>query len=418
VNRKLKACLSVLMMIILVILCGFIYNRNVVTKRSGEVKGRLLIVGGALESGNKEVYEKFIHMAGGRENSFIGIISTASSDPIETAAEFKDELVRTYGVPKENVKFIPIYYDELSENLKTDVNEDGCLKIIKDCTGLWFTGGDQRRIVRSLYNKNKTNSRILSEIYKIYEKGAVIAGTSAGAAVMSSIMIAGGDNKNALMNLEISNFEELPQDDSVTLSVGRGLGLFTYGIIDQHFSERDRLGRLIAACCKIKTVELGFGIDENTAMAVDNSRGFIEVIGEGGVTVVDIRSASVDLTNKKLNISNVRINYLVSGGVYNTKLKVVEISGEKEKLLNIYEINKFHEKQSAASCDTMKEYLVKNLDDNTSIDRLKFILYLSNKDKYEFIFSQDNGTSICNSNLDDNIDFTAGNIRLDIKFIN
>jgi cyanophycinase len=412
VSGKFKTCISLAMMIILIILCGFINNGDIAAKRSEEVKGKLLIVGGALEPGNKEVYEKFINMAGGRKNSFIGIISTASSDPIEAAADFKNELVKIYGVPGQNVKFIPIYYDEVNAGLKSNVNEEECIKIIEHCTGIWFTGGDQRRIVSSLYKKDRSYTKMLNEIHKIHKRGAVIGGTSAGAAIMGSTMITGGDNKSALTNPEIWNFNDLSHEDSSTLSIGQGLGLFAYGIVDQHFSERDRLGRLIAVCSKVDDGGIGFGIDENTAIVVNENSGIIEAIGEGGVIIVNTKAAAVEPNNKKLNIKNVRVSYLASGGVYNAKSNKMLISGKKEKLQKASEANISGSNKFDNSCNEIKRFLLKNLDNSAGVDRLKFLFPLGIHN-CEFILSKDYITNLLSS--EDCAGFTAENIRLDIK---
>lgn len=411
---KFKTWLSLLMMMNLVVLCGFINSGDIITKGSGEVKGRLLIAGGALQSGNKEVFETFIHMAGGREKSYIGIISTASSDPIKSAEDFKDELVKIYGVPEKNVEFIPMYYDDVSKGLKSNVSEEECVKIIKHCTGLWFTGGDQRRLVGSLYKKDNTNTRVLDEIYKIYKKGVVIAGTSAGAAIMSSIMITGGNSRDALMNTEIWNFKDLPHGDSLTLSIGRGLGLFEYGIVDQHFGERDRLGRLITVCSRVKNGGVGFGIDENTAMVVSEDSGLIEVVGEGGVTVVDTRAAVLEPINKKLNINNVRISYISAGGVFNAKAKKMIISGEREKFIYTYGANDSVIDELESSSNALKKFILENLKISTGVDRVEFPLSLGNKYDCKFIIKKDAITNL--SNLENCSGFIAENIKVDIKF--
>jgi cyanophycinase len=132
--------------------------------------------------------------------------------------------------------------------------------------GIFFTGGDQLRITSLL-----GGTEVDFALHEAYRKGTVIAGTSAGASVMSATMIIGGDEDSS------------PYQGSI--SMGPGMGLVHQVVIDQHFAQRGRLGRLVSAVAQQPAI-LGIGIDEDTAVII-NSKNCMKVIGSQTVTVVD-----------------------------------------------------------------------------------------------------------------------------------
>src|ERR1051325_6047783 len=187
---------------------------------------------------------------------------------------------------------------KLEINTREEATRESKLRILDDATGVFFTGGDQMKITSQL-----GDSLIFRRIQEIYEEGGVIAGTSAGAAVMSETMLVeGGDEESHVIG--------------GSLRMAPGFGLIGGVIIDQHFTERGRVGRLIGAVAQ-NPKNLGIGIDEQTAIVVERSNGFY-VLGSGAVYVID--GSEVSYSNiteedlrKTLSIYDVRMHVLSQG---------------------------------------------------------------------------------------------------------
>ncbi len=258
-----------------------------------KVEGNLLIIGGAEDkTGDCLILNEFVKLAKGREGKVI-IMPTATEEPDKVGEQYVD-LFKSLGV--ENV-----------EVLKIDSRKDGfserAQRSIEESTGIFFTGGDQLRITSILGGTPVDHS-----LQKAYKDGVVIAGTSAGAAAMSSTMIIGG------------NGESTPQMG--ILNMAPGMGLVNEVVIDQHFAQRGRLGRLMAAVAQNPYI-LGIGIDEDTSVLIDNTAK-LKVIGSQTVTIVDGRDSSFTNVselkpNQPLAITDVVVNILPHGYSYDLK---------------------------------------------------------------------------------------------------
>lgn len=219
-------------------------------------KGYLIPIGGAEDKrGQRLVLEHFVRLAGGPD-ARIAVLPTASSIP-KTAA--KQYLEIFSGLGAASVEVI-----EIAERL--DANYPDQVAILEDRTGLFLTGGDQVKLVTLL-----GGTLIGSRIKQCFEQGATIAGTSAGASALSQHMIAFGRSGSA------------PSQRMVQITPG--LGLAEGIIIDQHFRQRDRVGRLMTAVA-YNPAMLGIGLDEDTALVIGPDRQ-CEVIGSGSVTIID-----------------------------------------------------------------------------------------------------------------------------------
>ncbi len=224
--------------------------------------GSILAVGGAEDKvGGRDILDRFVHEAGGAR-SRIAIIPTASAIPDERAAFYR-EVFQQLGAAE--AVHVPIASRE-------DAQADEHARAIASASGVFLTGGDQSRLVEVL-----SGTRAIDAIREQLRQGGVLAGTSAGASAFSATMITGGQSGVQ------------PRRDGVRL--GAGLGVITRLIIDQHFSQRDRLGRLLMAVA-MEPAKLGVGIDEDTAIVYYGS-GRIEVIGSGNVFIVDAEKAEV-----------------------------------------------------------------------------------------------------------------------------
>ncbi|MEH2193737.1 MAG: cyanophycinase [Nostoc sp.] len=257
-------------------------------------KRQLVIIGGAEDKeGDSQILRDFVRRAGGTK-AYIVIMTAATELPREVGENYIRVFER---LGAENVRII-------DTETREDASSSTALEAISKATGVFFTGGDQARITNIL-----KDTEIDVAIHKRFAEGIVIAGTSAGAAVMPDKMIVEGDSQTH------------PRIE--TVEMGPGLGFLPGVVIDQHFSQRGRLGRLISALI-LEPAVLGFGIDENTAMVVTDSQ--IEVIGEGAVTIVDESEATYNnmgeiLKDESLAIFGAKLHILPHGFKFDLKTR-------------------------------------------------------------------------------------------------
>lgn len=222
---------------------------------SEHVSGKLLIIGGAEDKkGDCVILRRFIQEGGGRKSK-IAILTVATEYPQQVGREYEG-LFKSFGAEKTQI---------IDVADRGQANIEGCFQFLYEATGVFFTGGDQLRITGLL-----GGTLLGRELQRLYEEGIIIAGTSAGASVMSDTMIVGGG-------------EGSPKKNSLTMAPG--LGLIRSVVVDQHFAQRGRIGRLITAISHNPYV-LGVGIDEDTAILVEPD-GCFSVVGSQTVTVVD-----------------------------------------------------------------------------------------------------------------------------------
>lgn len=266
------------------------------TAQAGDAAGggSLVLVGGALRPDNAAVHEAFIERLppGGR----VVIIPAASGEPARAAARFSAALQR-HGLAEARIAVFPVAVRDDSSTEDVDESQwaqnawDAALvETVEDAAGFWLTGGDQARITASLRNAAGEESPLLQLIRSRLTAGAVVGGTSAGAAVMSRDMIAGGDSFRALTQPLAPGYAGLEEQDSGRLSLLPGLGFFPFGVVDQHFDRKARLGRLVRALAETGATA-GFGIDEDTALVVDLASGRGRVAGSASVVLLDIGDA-------------------------------------------------------------------------------------------------------------------------------
>lgn len=243
--------------------------------------GTLILVGGALAI-HGYPFAAFLERTGAREGGRIVGLTTASAKPRQSAAQWREDF---HAAGATNVEF-PLFRHDHPE-LDRDI-----AAMIRDARGIFLGGGDQVKLVSAL-----GGSRTLQAIKDAYRAGAVVCGTSAGAAALTELTMAGGE------------IDE--EGNLVEQYIGPGLGLLGFDtIVDTHFSQRRRLQRLFLVVAQ-NTQLFGVGIDEDTALVVRGQIG--EVIGAGGVTFVDGR-ASVRYDNadevekgRQLTLSHLRV---------------------------------------------------------------------------------------------------------------
>jgi cyanophycinase len=252
--------------------------------RSRASTGPLIIIGGHEDKTGERLILKEVarHLRGGRL-----VVATVASHQPEGYFDSYHEAFGALGVSD----LVELYVNDRAEALNAD-----SLGKFDGATGVFFTGGDQLRITSQL-----GDTPIEEKVREIHVAGGVIAGTSAGASAMSDTMLVKGSSRETH---RIGDLHLAP-----------GLGLVRDVIIDQHFAERGRIGRLLGAVAQ-NPRELGLGIDEDTAIVLRDDQ--FEVIGSGGVYVVDgggvTRSNIAEgRTDETLAIFDVRLHLLAHG---------------------------------------------------------------------------------------------------------
>lgn len=254
--------------------------------------GALVIIGGAEDKeGDCVVLREFVRAAGGVDAE-IAVMTAATSLPDEVG----DDYTRVF--ERLGAKRVDVVHTDRREDSEREDN----LEKIKGATGIFFTGGDQSRIVEYI-----KGTPLNDAIQQRRQEGAVIGGTSAGAAMMPDEMIIEGDS--------VSN----PSVGAVEM--GPGMGFLPGIVVDQHFAQRGRLGRLLAALV-LQPAVLGLGIDENTAIIVTGDE--FEVVGAGTITVVDETTATHNnleglLKDEPIALCDVKLHILPHGYRYNLK---------------------------------------------------------------------------------------------------
>ena len=305
-------------------------------------KGSLVIVGGALEPDNKSVFNQLIELSGGPEKAVFSVIPSASGVATQTFVYFRSELI-SYGVKPENIHLIPIAMAD--DDSTTDINESTwsnngsdpkLADIVRKSSCVWFSGGDQARTIKTLMKPDGSKTPVLEAVWEVFRSGGVVGGTSAGAAIMSEPMIGAGNSMGALKHGVITEYkgDDFPESDGVLLT--HGLGFFPLGMVDQHFNTRARLARLVIAMMhEKKNLNLGFGVDENTALIYNGKLKILKVAGAAGVTIVNTANASISFIQNLPYVENVMISYLGEGDVFDiSSRKIIPAEGKKSTIGN------------------------------------------------------------------------------------
>ena len=262
-------------------------------------KGSLVIIGGNLRPANGPVWERIIQLAGGK-GARIAVFASASGTP-ERSGKSLVERLNSYGA---KAFFVPVAVKLSGSNYQAAADDRGLAEAVRNANGAFFAGGDQSRITRALRHEDGSNTRVLDALWDMYRRGGVIAGSSAGAAIMSSTMFGRPRTVLATLKLGVEEGEEITD----------GLGFVGDDVfIDQHLLVRGRFARMLPAMLK-KGYKLGLGIDEDTAMVVLPNRD-VEVIGYKGALVLDLSNAIVH--EGAFNVTNVRVSYLDNGDHFN-----------------------------------------------------------------------------------------------------
>ncbi len=266
--------------------------------------GNLMIVGGALRTDNAAVYNKYLELAGG-VNAKVVIFPTASSS-LSSSKRFKADLV-ALGLKTENVTVLDL---DRKNYAVQNVNPD-LVKQVQDSSAVWFVGGDQARIARALFLAGGQDSPVLTAVRGVYAKGGVIGGSSAGASIQASVMPSSFGIPMDTLDFGMSS---TLGGRGVTLS--RGLGFFSAGVVDQHFNTYQGRHARMARYLLDGKDKVGFGLDENTALWV-KANGTLEVLGTSSLTIMDASKATLEDGPLGVSMKNLVFSYLESGDQYN-----------------------------------------------------------------------------------------------------
>ena len=272
--------------------------------RAQPPKGTLFIIGGGHRT--PEMMRQFVDLAGGPEKARLVVIPNASADGDTSCRDMAEEF-RALGV--RTVDCCLLTHEQASDP-RSAGQLDGA-------TGVYFTGGDQALVTRAL-----VGTPVHRKLLELYQAGAVMGGTSAGAALMSRVMITGDEKLN---RDTVNAFVFIRKDNVVTVE---GMGFLTNAIIDQHFVRRKRHNRLISVVLEHPAL-VGVGIDESTAIVVRRGELF-EVTGRGSVVVYDATRAQGIRTDSRGNLSaeGITMHILTAGDSYEMTSHTVRPAGD------------------------------------------------------------------------------------------
>jgi cyanophycinase len=271
-------------------------------KSHGSQKGTLIIIGGQEDkSGEKSILKE---VAKSTKNGKLVVATIASQIPDELWDIYR-RVFHSLGVKS---------LEHFTIEQPNEAHDRKMVEIFKDAKTVFFTGGDQLKITTKI-----GGSEVFKAIYEIYERGGTIAGTSAGAAMMGQTMLVGGENSESH---KIGNWMMAP-----------GLGFMNEIMIDQHFAQRGRIGRLLGAVALNPGV-LGIGIDEDTSIIVKKNQ--FEVLGKNAVYVID--GAGVTYTNvaqsaadQTMSMHDVKIHILAEGETFSLENRKPKINSSSKR---------------------------------------------------------------------------------------
>lgn len=269
--------------------------------------GRLVIVGGALAADNVEVYQAVITAREG--TGPLCIIPTASGVPDESMAS-AIERFQSHGAPAVEGIWITTENPEAA-------SDPAVVEALEACSGYWFVGGSQSRVM-DVFRPNGQRTPADSALHRRWQAGAVVSGSSAGAAMMPSRSIGGGSSAEA-MEFGVTHDDEMPG-----VWVMDGMDFVPWAMIGQHHLARGRWGRLVIATLEEPGQMLGLGIDENTALVYEN--GVARVLGASGVLMVDVANATRGANG---GVTGVRLELLGAGDGVSAADRLVLRAGGK-----------------------------------------------------------------------------------------
>jgi len=272
-SKERVFCLGSSAALLLLIACGGSENPGAEGGEPQDRRGRLVIIGGGLQAENTPVYQAILD---GREGDGpVCVFPTASAEPQESMESTVGRIDAVGGPGSARGVFLTVDNPE-------DASSPATVEAIESCSGFYFSGGQQRRIV-SVFRPSEGDSPAYQALMQRFLAGAVVSGSSAGAAIMSDPMIGGGGSVDALHS------GIRCEEDAEGVFLRKGMGFLDNPLIDQHSLARGRWARLLTAVLGAEAYFFGTGVDENTALVVEGDSAW--VVGEAGVVFFDTRDA-------------------------------------------------------------------------------------------------------------------------------
>jgi cyanophycinase len=393
-----------------VLLSGVGSTEEVVQDKPSQI-GSLVIMGGSERFSHREYWDEIVELAGG-PGSKIAVFPTASGDPVQKGGQVISALNKAGA----DAFLVPVAWKKIPITPVEAVSDPDLVAQVREATGVFLIGGDQDMIVKALFTKDGQRTPMLDAMWEVYNKGGVIAGTSAGAAVMSRVMFREAESVLDTMLKGVRWGKE----------IDRGLG-FIDGewFVDQHLFVRGRFARTLVAM-QDQGFKFGIGVDENSAIIVTNRKD-VRVIGHKGALVLDLSRAEHDPKLGRFNLKNARLTYLDRGDRFD--LKTFEVTPSQEKL----EDEKLDPKSPEYRPALRRPLFFNDILSNTTVidmmgrlmesvspvaTGLAFNGHAARKqpvDGFEFKFSRDDQSLAWYTESFGGDDYTVLNIRLDIR---
>ena len=286
-------------------------------------KGSLILAGGGLRFDNADVWSRFVKLARdyARESGEsketrprIAVFPTAALHPQQSG----DRIVAALEEFGADAFVVPIAIKNSAIDVREAVRDPEIVAQVKSAHGVFFSGGQQARIIDALYAADGGKTPVLEAIWHIYREGGVVGGSSAGTAVMSRIMCRGVESQLAILENGVTSGKETAE----------GLGFLDKNwFVDQHFIIRARFARALAVT-QHHGIRHGLGVDENTAVLIQH--GEAEIIGYRGAIFLDLSEARHDPHVAGFNVKNARVSYLDRGDSLDMATLVLTPSLEKQ----------------------------------------------------------------------------------------
>jgi len=280
-------------------------------------KGSLVIIGGSARHDNEAIWTEVLRLAGGKGRR-IAVFPSASSYPMKNG-ERAVKLLRSHGA---DAFLVPVAVSGIDGVKCEDVVRDPLwTEQVRNAGGVFFIGGSQSRIREALVEADGTNSPMLDAVWDVYQRGGVVSGTSAGAAIMSRVMFR---DAGVVLNTMLHGVR-------MGKEVDHGLGFLDGDwFVDQHCLVRGRFARALVAM-QTQNVHYGLGIDEDTAVVVEHGDE-ARVIGNRGAVVLDLSQAQSDAKSANFNVHNARLTYLNHGD--HIHLRTLAVTPNPSKLVD------------------------------------------------------------------------------------
>lgn len=376
-----------------------------------KVRGSLVIIGGSERFSHREYWDEIVELAGG-PGARIAVFPTASGDPVKKGGWVISALNKSGA----DAFLVPVAWKQVAKEPQNAVSDPDLVAQVHESTGIFLIGGEQDKIVKALYTPEGEQTPMLQAIWEVYRKGGVIAGTSAGAAVMSRIMYRDAESVLDTMTKGVHWGKE----------IDRGLGfLHPDWFVDQHLFARGRFARTLVAM-QNQGFKYGIGVEENSAVIVTNGKD-VRVIGYKGALVMDLSRAEHDPTLGRFNLKNARLTYLDRGDRFD--LETREVTPSQEKL----DDEKLDPKSPDYRPGLRRPLFATDILGNTTVIDLMGTLmetvspvafglafdgHAAKKepvDGFEFKFTRDDESIAWYTELFGGDDYTVVNIRLDIR---